>query len=303
MRLFAILDIDHPMVAWEVAIGRILATPVKDENDLETPTPSLWLYNNISSSVKDKYISDLGSEFHIERIREAKFPEKPSRLTGAFFFESREDAISACKMWEWENKLDYISEVDFHESSYVKLDSNWITLRIRCCEKSESDAFIESYYSGDDLFPGEPLHEIICTGYGDVMNTELRRMAYKKILENKPDSSLLLAIGISCYEQDSKKYQDIFRVIPVIKKEQDCGYEGIFMTHLTHLNEDEEGIAKLTKRHIHNNGNTLLTPKLNKLGIPLPIKRPVNRDTLFSLGDLSHYFFKLTEDDFKEMIK
>lgn len=301
MRLFAILDIDHPMVAWEVAIGRILANTPKDGNGIDLPTPSLWLYSNIKSSIKNKYMSDLESEFYIEKIRASRFSTKPSRLTGAFFFESKEDAIEACKMWEWEDKLDYISEVEFNASSYVKLDSNWITLKIRCCEKSEVDSFIDSYYSGAVLHPGSPLNEIICAGYGEVLNTDLRRMAYKKILQQKPDSSLLLALGISCYEQYPAKYQEIFRVTPFMRKNNDSEIEGLFIISLIHLNEDEKGVAKLAKRHIHNRGTTLITPKLNKLGVPLAIKRPLNQDAIFSVGDLSSYFFKMNESDFLKM--
>lgn len=303
MKLFAVLDIDHPMVAWEVAIGRILATPVKDINGVEYPTPSLWLYNNIYSSVNDKYMSDLSSEFHIEKVRISKFPDKPSRLTGAFFFESKDDAINACRMWEWENKIDYISEIDFQESSYIKLDSNWITLRIRCCEKSEIEDFIVRYYSGEVLFTEKPLNEIICTGHGTVLNSELRRMAYKKIRETKPDSSLLLALGISCYEQNPKKYKEIFRVSPFIKRNENDDIEGIFITSLTHLDEDEEGIAKLAKRYIHNNGTSLTVPNLNKPWQPLKIIRPLDKNKIFSLGNLSSNFFIMGKDDYIRMIE
>ncbi|MGK3128417.1 hypothetical protein ACCW76_04360 [Pantoea sp. C8B4] len=300
MRLFAILDIDHPMVAWEVAIGRVLANPPKDEQGIEFIAPSLWLYSNIKSSINDKYMSDLESEFHIEKIRASKFPDKPSRLSGAFFFESRNDAINACKMWEWEEKLDYISEVNFHESSYVKLDSNWITLRIRSCEKPERDSFIENYYSGAELFPGRPLNEIICTGYGEVLNSKLRRLAYGKILQQKPDASLLLALGISCFEQDSKLYQDILRVTPFIRR-IDNEVEGLFIMNFTHLENDEKRVAKIASRFIHNHGTSLMTPKLNKPGIPLIIKRPINKEGIFSLTDLTSHSFRMNVDDFIEM--
>lgn len=300
MRLFAILDIDHPMVAWEVAIGRILANPPKDEQGVEFTAPSLWLYNNIQSSINDKYISDLASEFHIEKFRALNFPDKPSRLKGAFFFESKIDAIKACERWEWENKVDYISEVKFHESSYVKLDSNWITLRIRSCEKSERDSFIERYYSGAELFPSDPLNEIICTGYGEVLNSKLRRMAYRKILQKNPNTSLLLALGISCFEQDSKFFRDIFRVTPFIKR-IDNEVEGSFIISLIHLENYEKQIAKIATKYIHNNGSTLITPKLNKPGIPLSIKRPVNPDTIFSLADLTPHTFKMNVEDFLKM--
>lgn len=303
MRLFAVLDIDHPMVAWEVAIGRVLANSPKDEKGVNFPVPSLWLYSNIRSSVKDKYMSDLESEFHIEKVRASKFPNKPSRLNGAFFFESKKDAIEACKMWEWDNKIDYISEVNFHASSYIKLDSNWITLRIRTCEKTESDGFIESYYSGTELFPGSPLNEIICTGHGEVLNAELRRAAYKKVLQQKPDSSLLLALGISCYEQDSKKYQDIFRVSPFIRVIDNDNVEGSFIISLIHLENDEAQVAKISKRHIHNNGTTLITPKLNKLGVPLAIRRPLDPDSLFSVGDLSSYSFRMKLSEYMQMVQ
>lgn len=303
MKLFAILDIDHPMVAWEVAIGRVLAIPIADDKGLEYPTPSLWLYNNIYSSIKDKFMSDLQSEFYIEKIRVTKFPDKPSRLSGAFFFESKEDAVNACKMWEWENKIDYISEVDFNETSYVKLDSNWITLRIRCCEKSEIIEFIEKYYNGEELFSGNPLNEIICTGTGRVLNSKLRRMAYNKILKNKPDSSLLLALGVSCYAQDPIKYQDIFRVAPFIQITSEGNVFGAFVTNLKHLNEDGEGIGKLAKRYVHNNGRTLIAPGLNKLDTPLEIRRPLNEKTLFSLDDLTSHFFEISKEDYFHMMQ
>ncbi|WP_109372831.1 hypothetical protein [Proteus genomosp. 6] len=300
-RLFAVLDIDHLMVAWEVAIGRILATPIEDTENKTYPTPSLWFYNNISQAKNDNFKKDLESELQIEKIRSEIFPEKQSRLSGAFFFESYEEAVRACKLWEWESKIDYISEIDFEPSSYVKLDSNWITNEIRSSEKNERSEFIEKYYRGEVSERLEPIYEIICTGVGDVINTELRRKAYEKILQSKPDASLLLALAISCYELKKEKYRYLLRVTPCITENNDGDIEGMFIIDMNLLNKNESEIAKISKRYIHNNGTILITPKLNKPWCKLKIIRPINNDIMFSLVDLSDKFFTMKKNEWEKI--
>lgn len=303
-KLYAVLDIDHPMVAWEVAIGRILSVPIKDTNNVEYPTPSLWLYNNIATSVSGFSLSDFKSEIQIETIRSTEFHNSPSRFSGAFFFETRDDAEKACRMWEWESKINYISEVDFYiEGEYLKLDSNWITNEIRSLSASERTTAIRNYYNGVIYSKLEPLYEIICTGFGNVLNHDLRREAYKKIRDKYPKTSLLLAIAISCYEQDNVKYRELLRCSPYIYYNKDDDLlEGVFIIDKGALDKNEEEIGKVSKRYILKNGTLLTATNITRLGVPLKIVRPADKDILFSLGDFRPEFFTMKLSDFNEAI-
>ncbi|CAI0999670.1 Uncharacterised protein [Serratia fonticola] len=281
IKLFAILDIDHPMVAWEVAIGRVLAYPEMFEANI--PSPSLWLFNNIKDLSSSSLINDLLIEFEMESYRRKHVPGAQSRLSGAFFFESMNDAKTACEYWGWFDKIDYISEVDFYPVSIFRADSNWITNKIRSCEKNERMEYVERYFSGEES-QAKPIYEVISEGYGYVLNEKLRREAYKKIRERTPYSSFLLALGISAFSQ-SEKYRSIFRVLPFLR-EINNEILGDFIIDMKTFNENEAEVARISKRHIHNNATILSHPKLDICGKSLLINRNPLDDVIFNAPDL-----------------
>lgn len=298
--LFAVFDVSHKMVAWEVAIGRVLAQPATCElTGQQIPIPSLWAYSNLSEKAKG-YELDLMSELQMEMIRQRHFPSTQSRLSGAFFFESLADAEKACADWEWDP--DNISEVEFYTDNYLKADSEWITKRIRVVERGERNEYIKKYFSGEALDEERAIPELICSGFGFIKNKALRRRAYNNVLSKDPNSSLLLAFAIAAFDQNKEKYRDLLRLVPFIKDSNDGFIEGLFAIEMSMLKRHEPEIASISRRYIHNRGTTLSIPSLTRPGIPLRIQRPADENTIFALGDLSDQFFKIKKSEFEELL-
>ena len=290
LRLYAVLNIEHPMVAWEVAIGRITTITAKDANGNNFPTPSLWMYNSIITGKNHNRFDDFISEYQIEIFRNRKHPKAPSRFKGAFFFETYEDAISACKYWEWDSYIDYISEIEFTYDQIEKYDSNWVTNKIRACQPSERNFFIEKYLT-QRIEPAGPLWEVIAEGHGEVLNMDLRRKAYERILEEQPGATPLLAIAMSCYDSDCAKYRELLRSIPYISKHSGK-YHGQFIINMSQFESEQEDIANICKKYI----NKWKSFRIPKFGEPLKITLPDDGKTFFSILDLRKYNFEIDED-------
>lgn len=291
LKLYAILNIDNPMVAWEVAIGRITTMTPKDSHGETFPIPSLWLYNTVFSSHKDNYFGDLRSEFQIDHVRAVLFEEKPSRLKGAFFFETYDDAVSACKYWGWDTCIDYISEIEFKSFATAKYDSNWITNKIRCCQPNERSEYIRKYFSGESQ-SANPIWEIIAYGYGKILNVELRRMAYNKILTDHPNSLILLAMAVMCFHQDPEKYGNLLRTMPYVR-----AWEGVlhgeFILNLIEYEKYADEILEIIKRLSNKNLSEFTIPEL---GEPFKIIAPDNETGTPSTLNLSAYKFQMSLD-------
>lgn len=287
IKLYAVLNIEHPMVAWEVAIGRITTITAKDANGDEFPTPSLWMYNSILTGKNDRRFDDFLSEYQIEYFRGKKYPTVPSRFTGAFFFETYEDAVSACQYWEWDSYIEYISEIEFTCNQSKKYDSNWITNKIRACQPSERDFFINKYLS-QEIEPAGPLWEVIAEGHGEILNLDLRRKAYNRILEDQPSSTPLLAIAMSCYDSDCNKYRELLRSIPYITKHSGK-YHGQFIISMNQFDTEQEDIIKICLNYIRK-WEYFHIPKL---GEPLKITLPADGKSFIARPDLRKYEFEI----------
>ncbi|MFO4664510.1 hypothetical protein V5G98_17845 [Vibrio cholerae] len=94
--LYAYVNIEHPMVAWEVAIGRIKS--ICDGQDSNFGV-SLWFYSLMQKYIKSPNSKRVVNEFKLEKIRQLHFPNQVSRLRGVYFFESLEMANVALDRW------------------------------------------------------------------------------------------------------------------------------------------------------------------------------------------------------------
>lgn len=289
LKLYAILNIENPMVAWEVAIGRILTTTPKDSHGETYPIPALWCYNTVIDSHKDNFYGDLRSEFQIEHIRATQFGDKPSRLAGAFFFESYNDAVAACHFWGWDSCIDYISEIEFESYKTGKFDSNWITNKVRCSQPSERPPFIIKYLSGESQ-SANPIWEIIADGHGKILNIDLRRMAYEKIITEHPNSSLLLAMAVMCYHQNPKKYRELLRIVPYVRE-----WEGVlYGEFILNMVEYEKYPTEITKIFKHFSDKKLSKFTIPGLGKAFKIIAPDSETGAPSTLDLSAYKFQMS---------
>lgn len=267
--LYAYLNIDIPMVAWEVAIGRVKSIC---DNNPDGFGVSLWQFNNLkklSSSGHSQLIID---EFRLEAYRQQSMPEKVSRLQGVYFFETEEMAFLALDRWGLGKYKNYVSQVNFSANSISRYDSEWIT---SYRGTGETDWFPE-YLSGTTLGVA-PLTEVLASGIGLVMNHDLRVQAYKKIIDRWPTSTPLLYFAIAGFCESN--IEDVALVRPTLLH-QGNGVAGSYMIYMESLRLRQAEIAEAVTRCVER-------------GMELPVVRPNSPDAVFSVPDLRAEGFTL----------
>lgn len=237
IKLYAYLNIEHPMVAWEVAIGRIKS--ICDRNE-EKFGISLWQYSLFKKYVQKGEYKKLANELKLERIRQKLFNQKVSRLEGLYFFESEEIAHIALDRWNIPHKKQYISEIYFSPNSITRVDSEWITSYLL----SDDEEWMKSYWAGKTL--GEsPLTEVLASGIGVIQNMELRKQAYQNILNIWPDSTPLLASA--CCAFWNQKMDNIACVKPAFIRKNDK-LVGQYYIDINDLNNNEKEVVKAVQK-------------------------------------------------------
>jgi hypothetical protein len=118
--LYAYFNIQHPMVAWEVALGRI-----KSSCDIgnEGFGLSLWQYSNLSRLAKTGKRRAFIDELKLEQVRQQYHQNKVSRLQGVYFFRTEHDAHAALNRWGIKSQHRIVSEVDFYANNLSEVDS------------------------------------------------------------------------------------------------------------------------------------------------------------------------------------
>ena len=189
---YAYLDISNPIACWEVSIGRMAAPEL---NSPDSVGISLWGYNIIHRMSRnvEKFTQFFIRECQLEQIRRAFFPEKCSRLEGAFFFRNENDVHIALDRWgknaslhEQTCKINFISD---REPTIV--DSNYITYCMEC----DDIEWMFNYWAGKPYQGEEPLWEVITTGVGHIdrnsKSDKLRQKAYTRMIKNFPNCNLI----------------------------------------------------------------------------------------------------------------
>lgn len=141
---YVFFDTSNPIVLWNLARG-VLNTTQELIN--------YFGYNNfisffLKSRIENK-LSYYELEVELEQVRKFKYPNKPSRLTGLFFFPDKEQANLAMK---------YINVRHFQEVCLTeinlnpycknhKYDMNWITF-YNDCKKDYPSNWMELYWEG-----------------------------------------------------------------------------------------------------------------------------------------------------------
>src|ERR1700693_3493797 len=123
-KLFAYLNIDHPMVAWEVSIGRVQSV---GEIAGERFGVSLWAFSLLQSYVQQRDFERFTNELRLEDVRLRHHANCVSRLHGLYFFRSEADVHAALDRWRWPQRKHFISEVTFFPSATLtEVDFEWI---------------------------------------------------------------------------------------------------------------------------------------------------------------------------------
>ncbi|WP_273745799.1 hypothetical protein [Morganella morganii] len=195
LKLWCYLNIDNPLVAWEVAIGRIAsleALPFLQGKEKRWYLTQ-WQYSRIKNAFhnKPKNKIPLINEFRIESVRHKFYKNKVSRLRGIFFFKSKEDAINIVRCYGWGGfNPNHLSEVEVYykkDDDISYYDSTWFTMKANNIMTVED---IKSYLANITYW-GEstnPATEVLVYGLGFILNNELIKKAYEIIKEKNPDS-------------------------------------------------------------------------------------------------------------------
>ncbi|ELZ0585394.1 TPA: hypothetical protein ACPZCB_004356 [Yersinia enterocolitica] len=267
-KLYAYLNIDNPMVAWEVAIGRIQSICDKKEFGV-----SVWFYNLVKGFVEKNNNVKITNEFKLELARIKMYPEKVSRLQGVYFFESREMAEIAVERWGIPSRKKYITEVYFSGNNYTEVDSEWITTYLGGDPKQDP-SWIESYWKGETLGI-KPLTEVLASGIGIVHDQAIRCEAYWKIIDKWPTTSFLLNGCMAGFNR--KGLEQIGRSIPTIFVEKG-EVVGKYYIDMNEFDDHQDKIIDAMQ-------------ELTKKGIVLPNIIPNDDKSFFSLPDFRDMSF------------
>jgi len=177
IKLYAYLNIDNPIVAWEVAVGRLKSAPSITSQEFGI---SFWAFNLLSTYATGKKWTRLQGELDLEEVRLQRYSDKVSRLQGLYFFKTEEEALAAIDRWGVPSKMkEYLSEVEFYPDAISEFDSEWITDCLGTVDDSKD--WMDEYWYGATRWE-KPLTEVLAIGFGYVRNLLLREKAYKKVL-------------------------------------------------------------------------------------------------------------------------
>lgn len=234
LKLYAYLNIENPMVAWEVAVGRI-----RSSCDIESGNVgvSVWQYNLLRRASRLGLVTSIRHEFGLEARRKSIFSNKVSRLSGVYFFETEEMAHLALERWGLPARYkEYISEVGFSPTNFSRYDSEWITTYML----DECDGWYDSYLNGETLGIS-PLTEVIASGIGSVRNKQLRIKAYKKIYEEFPTATPILVAAMAGYCEGVSENAGL--VVPYISLKGDK----LYGEHLIYMKPLEGEMPEISK--------------------------------------------------------
>jgi hypothetical protein len=279
-KLYAYLNIDNPIVAWEVAIGRIESICHGNKFGV-----SIWFYNLVRGYLSSNRQEKLQNELALEKVRADNFSNQVPRLTGIYLFNTREMAETAIDRWGLNSSLkNNIAEIDFHGECYTEVDSEWITDFLGT-PLEKNAAWMQSYWSGETR--GEnPLTEVLASGIGYIKDKRIQSMAIRKLYDMWATSSLMFNAAIAGFA--TGKMDQICRVKPAILREDDGSLSGSIFIDMNDFNNNQLEIASALKQMYDD-------------GYEPPIVIPSNPDAACTLPDLRNMFFSTNDEVTKNL--
>ncbi len=188
---YAYVNILDPLVAWEAAIGRYCSADNLERDEVYSLSLRQFAlfrrYAGLGGSTPQ-----IRNELRLENLRAQRYPHLPSRLRGVFVFDNLQDAEAAAKRWDGGHfDTSFLTEIEMVPTRSVKLDSEWITFNLAT---GNDQAWMDSYWQGKTYGP-KPLTEVICSGVGAILNRDLRKRAYRRIMESYPKAVPILSIA------------------------------------------------------------------------------------------------------------
>lgn len=191
---YAFLNINHPLCSWATYRGCLVSSAAASD---EPGFVSVWMATML-------YVENNGAlsrEIEIDRVRQAKYPDKISRLSGLYCFLDLESAERAANLWGSSGRNhfrpEYLAELNLSEATgRDRLDSNWITYApVDSSGAITETDWIDHHWQGEPSPGKDPIWETLLEGRALVLGTNLRDEAYKIIKKNFPDSLCLLEIA------------------------------------------------------------------------------------------------------------
>ncbi|WP_394516403.1 hypothetical protein E7738_21255 (plasmid) [Pantoea sp. SGAir0430] len=195
LKLWCYLNIENPLVAWEVAIGRIASLEALPSLQGQERRWFLtqWQYSRLKNAFCNEPTKKIPliNEFRIESVRHRFYNHKVSRLRGSFFFKSEGDAKNIVKYYGWTGfNPNYLSEVEVYyknDEDIAYYDSTWFTMKASDIMSVED---IKCYLSNTTYWGKDtnPATEVLVYGLGFVINEDLIQKAYNNVKATNPDS-------------------------------------------------------------------------------------------------------------------
>jgi hypothetical protein len=271
LTLFAYLNIANPMVAWEVAIGRVRSNSDRPRDGFGV---SVWAYSLLRRYAAKGLDQRFRNELLLESVRQGSCPDACSRLEDLYFFESEYDAHAALERWGLSKRRNLISAVNFTADRLTKVDSEWITSYL----SSEEREWMPQYWQGKTLGV-KPLTEVLGRGIGLVQNRALRIQAYQSIIERWPTSTPLLSMACCAFAEYG--LEDIAIVRPAITS-LESGVQGSHSIDLGDLKLHEDRVIAALD-------------SCKQRGEVPPMIVPDDGESFFKLPDLTSMDFTLAD--------
>ena len=185
-KVWVSLDLNNPMVKWNVAIGA-LQSPlmVKKIDNLIT---TFFMANRLKNSTR------LEMECELEVVRFMEFPDKISRLQGLFFFDNYDEFQKAIHIPPFNRGT--LVEASIEPRSYSRHDMNWITYYNK---KNYPDDWCQKYWRGEECpFSeyGVPVWECITNKTLLILDETLRKGIYEELIKENNNVAFALQMGI-----------------------------------------------------------------------------------------------------------
>jgi hypothetical protein len=193
-RAFAFLDVEHPVVAWEVYRGALVSALARDEPP-EAPVSMMF-----AGIIQEQNNIRFRNEILIEAIRAMRHPDQVSRLTGLYCFENEQSASKAYS-WGRHFKQENLAEIEvFPVGRVTRVDADWITSAPLDNEGQIAGndlAWVDQYWRGEP-WSNSPAWEVIFQGRAVVTDTALRERAYRVCQQEFPDALDMLEVARIC---------------------------------------------------------------------------------------------------------
>lgn len=197
---FIYLDVEHPVVAWNVYRGVLLSQSLIAKCN---PVGEFLSMAHAGIAI-DRNWERFRFEQVLEDHRRRNFPSKISRLRGLFVFDTPESALAVAEDEAWGRPGTHIRTENLTDvgvstnSSITRLDANWITwmLKLRYSGNQAWETGIHEYWSGV-VCPhyNTPIWEQLVDGAVTIWGAELRKRAYEIVAKQAPLSLSLLEIS------------------------------------------------------------------------------------------------------------